>query len=62
MSGALVFTSVALVFAAAAQGIPLDCLTVAAKGSSIPGSCGTVTIGEMVLGRAFHPGHCNVVD
>lgn len=46
MAAALIFMSDALVFAAAAQGIPLDCLALVAKGTFIPWS------------RFPYPGHC----
>ena len=50
-SGALVFTSGDLVFAAVTQGTPLDCLAMKAKGTCVPGFHGTVKIGKTVLGR-----------
>lgn len=40
-----------LVFAAATQGMPLDHLALEARRACVPGSHGTVTIGETVLGR-----------
>lgn len=39
------------VFVAASQGMPLDCLTLEAREAYIPGSHGTVTIKEIILGR-----------
>ena len=46
------------VFAATAQGMPLHRLALGASGTCIPGSQGTVTIGETVLARLPPPGHC----
>lgn len=46
------------VFGAAAQGIPLACLALVARGASIPESQGTITITEIVLGQPPPPGHC----
>lgn len=45
------------VFAAAAQGMPLDHLALMARRVCIPGSHGTLTIGDRVLGRLPPPGH-----
>ena len=50
--------SSALVFVAAALGIPLDHLALVARGACIPGSHATVAIGEMVHDRLPPPGHC----
>lgn len=58
MSGALVFTFDDPVFAAATQGAPLDHLALEARGSCIPGSHGTRTIRDSVLGRLLPSGHC----
>ena len=55
MSGTSVLMSGALVFTAAAEGIPLDCLALMAKGACVPQSYKTVTIGETVLGRLPTP-------
>ena len=58
MSGMLIFTSAALVFVAATQGMPLDRLALVARaGACTPASCGAVAIGGMVLGRLPYPGH-----
>lgn len=57
MSGALVFTSGAMVFAAATQGIPLDHLASVARGACISGPYRTVIIKETVLGRLSPPRH-----
>lgn len=38
MAGAVAFMSDALVFEAATQGVPLDCVALVAKGTFIPGS------------------------
>lgn len=46
-----------LVFAAATQRIPLDCLALVAREACVPGSHETVTIVETVLSRLPHPGH-----
>lgn len=51
VSGAPVFMSGALVFAATTQRIPLDILALVARRVCIPGSHGTVTIRERVLGK-----------
>ena len=56
-SGALVFISGALVFAASAQGIPLDHLSLVAEGTFVPGSHRTVEIIEMVFGKLLPPRH-----
>ena len=56
--GALVFTSSPLVFAAAALGMPLDCLALVARWACVPGSHKTVTIREIVVGRLTPPKHC----
>lgn len=58
MSGVPVFASGALVFAADAQGISLDCLTLVGAGDDVPRSHRIVTIREGVLGRLPSPGHC----
>ena len=46
------------VFAAASQGIPLECLALEAKGTSVPGSHRNVTIGDSsqltTIPRALH--------
>lgn len=52
------FTSAVLVFVAAAQGMPFDGLALVARGGArISGSCGTVAVGEIVLGKVPPPGH-----
>lgn len=58
MAGALDFTSGVLFFAAATEGMPLDCLGLEAREAYVPGSHGTKKIGEKVLGRLQLPGHC----
>lgn len=50
MSSVPIFTSGVSVFAVATQGMPLDCLTLVARKVCIPGSPGTATIGETILG------------
>ena len=57
VSGAPGFTSGGLVFVAVIQGIPLNCLALEARGSSIPRSHGTVTIRDTVLGKLSPLGH-----
>ena len=57
-SGACVFTSDDLVFAAAIQGKPLDHLALEASGACTPRSHRTVTIRKTVLRRLSSPGHC----
>lgn len=51
MSDTPVFISGALVFMAATPEIPLDGLALVTRSICVPGSHGTVTIREMVLGR-----------
>ena len=58
MSGAPVFISGALVYVAAAQEIPLKCLALVARGACVPGSHGTVAIGETVPRRLPSLGYC----
>ena len=58
MSSALVLTSGALGFAAAAWQMPLGHLPLIIKGACIPESHATVAIREIVLGRQPPPGHC----
>ena len=53
MSGVPVFASGALVFAAAAQGISLDCLTLVVRGDDVPRSHRIVTEREFLEG--YHP-------
>ena len=48
----------ALVFVAASQGTPLDCLVLKTRRPCITGSHGTVTIRETILGRLSPPGYC----
>ena len=58
VSGTPVFTSGALVFAAATQGIPFNHLLLKTRWAYVPGSHGTETIREAVLGRPPQPGRC----
>ena len=53
----LVHTSGALVFVAATQGTPFDCLALMASRACIHGSQETVTNEETVLGWLPHPVH-----
>lgn len=57
MCPVLVFIAGDLVLAVADQGIPLDHLALVAKGACVPGSHGTVTIGEMGCDRLLPLGH-----
>lgn len=56
--GILDFMSSAPVFTAASWGMPLDCLALEARGTCVPGSHGTVTIGDSyqqaTIARAQH--------
>lgn len=54
----LVFTSGAMVFAATAQGTPLDYQALVASEACISGSYGITAIGKMAVGRLPPPGHC----
>lgn len=45
----------ALIFAANAHSAPLHCLALEGRDTCVPGSHGTVTIEEMILGRVQPP-------
>ena len=51
ITGALVFTSGVPVFAAATQGMPLDCLALVPRRACVFAPHRIVTFGETVLGR-----------
>ena len=56
-SSAPIFISGDLIFEVATQGMPLDCLALAARGASNTESHGIITIGEKVFGRLPLSGH-----